>query len=99
MDVPLGEVEETYAVAVASLTGNQNVVDAVAKRTGRDGTSLHVILDDADDRAEAAEDDRSQQEASDEDDSNDSSSSDDEESFEDEESLFFKYNFSKAVSQ
>ena len=30
-----GEVEETYAHAVASLTGNQDVVDAVAKRGNR----------------------------------------------------------------
>lgn len=31
-----GEVEETYAHAVAALTGNKDVVEAVAKKTGRD---------------------------------------------------------------
>ena len=31
-----GEVEDTYAHAVAALTGNRNVVDAVAKKTKRD---------------------------------------------------------------
>ena len=31
-----GEVEDTYAQAVAAMTGNRNVVEAVAKKTGRD---------------------------------------------------------------
>lgn len=31
-----GEVEETYAYAVAALTGNQDVLEAVAKKTGVD---------------------------------------------------------------
>mmetsp|Transcript_20446 Transcript_20446/g.31542 ORF Transcript_20446/g.31542 Transcript_20446/m.31542 type:complete len:621 (+) Transcript_20446:56-1918(+) len=42
-----GEVEETYAHAVAALTGNQDVVDAVAKKSGRDDTkskTVHSIL-------------------------------------------------------
>ena len=39
-----GEVEETYAQAVASLTGNKDVLDAVVRKTGRDDASIHSIL-------------------------------------------------------
>lgn len=39
-----GNVEETFAHAVASLTGNKNVVDAVIRKTGRDDVSIHSIL-------------------------------------------------------
>jgi RIO kinase 1 len=40
-----GDVEDTYAHAVAALTGNVDVVKAVARKTGRDeGTSVQAIL-------------------------------------------------------
>jgi len=41
-----GDVEDTYAQAVATLTGNKDVVDAVAKKSGRaDIKSVQFILD------------------------------------------------------
>lgn len=42
----VGEVEETYANAVASLTGNKDVVEAVARKSARDGgvQSVQSIL-------------------------------------------------------
>lgn len=41
-----GDVEETYAHAVAALTGNEDVVEAVAKKTGVDvgSKSTHVLF-------------------------------------------------------
>ncbi len=41
-----GDVEETYAHAVAALTGNEDVVVAVSKKTGMDvnSKSTHVLL-------------------------------------------------------
>lgn len=39
-----GEVEDTYAHAVAALTGNKDVVEAVAKKTGRNNLSVQSIL-------------------------------------------------------
>ena len=39
-----GDVEETYAHAVAALTGNEDVVLAVAKKTGVASKSTHVLF-------------------------------------------------------
>ena len=49
-----GDVEDTYAQAVAALTGNVDVVKAVARKTGRDdGTSVQSILYSKPDKSEA----------------------------------------------
>jgi RIO kinase 1 len=40
-----GEVEETYAHAVASLTGNKDVVDAVAKKSNATTKSVQSIIE------------------------------------------------------
>jgi RIO kinase 1 len=46
-----GEVEETYAHAVASMTGNKDVVEAVAKKSGRqDVKSVQFILAPSEDK-------------------------------------------------
>jgi RIO kinase 1 len=39
-----GEVEDTYALAVASMTGNKDVVEAVVKKSGRQDKSVQSIL-------------------------------------------------------
>jgi RIO kinase 1 len=39
-----GDVEETYAHAVAALTGNEDVVSKVAEVTGVDSKSTHVLF-------------------------------------------------------
>ena len=41
-----GDVEETYAHAVAALTGNERVVDAVARKMGRDDirSNVHTLI-------------------------------------------------------
>ena len=41
-----GDVEETYAHAVAALTGNEEVVDAVAKKIGREDikSNVHTLI-------------------------------------------------------
>jgi len=39
-----GNVEESFANAVASMTGNRAVVDAVAEKTGQSKDSIHAIL-------------------------------------------------------
>lgn len=55
-----GDVEDTYAHAVAALTGNNDVVQAVAKKTGRDEvltTSMQAILIESCDEAETEESD------------------------------------------
>ena len=41
-----GDVEETYAHAVAALTGNEKVVNAVAKKIGRDDikSNVHTLI-------------------------------------------------------
>ena len=53
-----GEVEETYALAVASLTGNRDVVDAVARKWGVagavDGTG-HTVQKSRNDEATGAQ--------------------------------------------
>ncbi|KAL7473087.1 hypothetical protein ACHAXS_013490 [Conticribra weissflogii] len=68
--IEVGDVEETYAHAVAALTGNEDVVEAVAKKTGVDvsSKSTHVLFsanvidgaawtnDDEDDQNPAEED-------------------------------------------
>jgi RIO kinase 1 len=38
-----GEVEDTYAHAVAALTGNRDIVEAVAKKTGRDNVMIRPV--------------------------------------------------------
>jgi len=58
-----GDVEETYAHAVAALTGNVEVVDAVARKMGRDDvrTNVHTLISESlknkEDGAEEEEDD------------------------------------------
>jgi RIO kinase 1 len=46
-----GEVEDTYAHAVAALTGNKDVVEAVAKKTGRNDVSVQSILSASESKA------------------------------------------------
>lgn len=51
-----GDVEDTYAHAVAALTGNVDVVKAVARKTGRDeGTSVQAILNGKSDKVQQDE--------------------------------------------
>ena len=42
-----GEVEDTYAHAVAALTGNRDIVEAVAKKTGRDNVMTKACTVDS----------------------------------------------------
>jgi RIO kinase 1 len=56
-----GEVEDTYAQAVASLTGNRDVVEAVAKKLGRNDfmtKSVQSILTNASSRESPQEEER-----------------------------------------
>ena len=39
-----GDVEETYALAVAALTGNEDVVSKVTQVTGVDSKSTHILF-------------------------------------------------------
>ena len=55
-----GDVEETYAHAVAALTGNEEVVDAVAKKIGREDikSNVHTLISAS--LNEAADDDENE---------------------------------------
>ena len=72
LQIQEGDVEETYAHAVAALTGNEDVVSKVAEVTGVDSKSTHVLfanevnaIESDDDGANPAADDSDSVEGSD----------------------------------